>query len=87
MKLIVIYPQSVDYEDFNLLYNKLNISQEVKPYTVTKFRNTPEGSPPYYQMGSMPFNSLEELQATLATSEMQEVAADVHRISLGEHHQ
>jgi len=54
---------------------------------VTKFHNTPEGSPPYYQMGSMPFNSLEELQATLATSEMQEVAADVHRISLGEHHQ
>ena len=54
---------------------------------MTNFHNTPKGSPPYYQMGSMPFNSLEELQATLATSEMQEVAADVYRISLGEHHQ
>tara|TARA_B100000780_G_C20951941_1_gene379779 strand:+ start:163 stop:294 length:132 start_codon:yes stop_codon:yes gene_type:complete len=32
-------------------------------------------------MFSMPFNSLVELNATLATIEIQEVAADAHRIS------
>jgi|TARA_B110000503_G_scaffold64995_1_gene102243 hypothetical protein len=83
MKLIVLYPQSVDYEHLNLLHNKMNIPQEVKPYTVTKFHNTPEESPPYYQMFSMPFNSLKESQATLAITEMQEVAADAYRISSG----
>ena len=91
MKLIVLYPQPVDSDKFesdysehlNLLHSKMNIPKEVKPYTVTKFHNTPEGSPPYYQMFSMPFNSLEELNTTLASSEMQEVAADAHRISSG----
>ena len=91
MKLIVLYPQPTDSNKFetdysehlNLLHSKMNIPQEVKPYTITKFHNTPEGSPPYYQMFSMPFKSLEELNSTLATNEMQEVAADAHRISSG----
>ena len=83
MKLIIIYPQAIDYEYLNLPRNKMNISQEVKPSNVTKFHNTSEGSLPYYQMFSMPFNSLKESQATLAITEMQEVAADAHRISSG----
>ena len=91
MKLIVLYPQPTDINQFeyddsdhlNFLHNKMKIPQDVKPYTVTKFLKTPEGSPPYYQMFSMPFSSLEELNATMATSEMQEVASDAHRISSG----
>jgi len=61
----------------------MGIPLDVKPYSVTKFLLTPEGSPPFYQMFSMPFASMEELSATMASKEMQEVAANAHRISSG----
>ncbi|MFQ3340354.1 MAG: hypothetical protein ACI9TK_000004 [Flavobacteriaceae bacterium] len=91
MNLIVLYPQPKNPEKFEsdysehikLLHDKMNIPLDVKPYSVTKFISTPEGNPPFYQMFSMPFSSMEELSATMATNEMQEVAADAHRISSG----
>lgn len=91
MILTVLYPQPTDAEKFELdysahlklLHEKAGIPNEVKPYTVTKFLPGPEGNPPFYQMFMMPFDSAEALQDAMASSGMQEVAADANRISTG----
>jgi hypothetical protein len=66
-----------------LLHEKTEIPTTAKPYTVIKFLPSPEGTPPFYQMFTMPFESPEELQATMSSAGMQEVAADANRISTG----
>lgn len=91
LKLIVLYPQPSEIEQFEkdyqahlrLLHEKTGIPGDVKPYTVTKMLPTPTGLPQFYQMFSMPFNSPEELQAAMASQGMQEVGADANRISTG----
>jgi uncharacterized protein (TIGR02118 family) len=91
LKLIVLYPQPTDVQQFEadyvkhlaLLHEKAGIPAEIKPYTITKMLPTPEGVPPFYQMFSMPFESPEALQATMASPGMQEVGADAARISTG----
>jgi uncharacterized protein (TIGR02118 family) len=91
VKLIVLYPQPSDIEKFEkdyqahlrLAHEKTGIPVDVKPYTVTKMLPISPGSPHFYQMFAMPFNSLEELQAAMSSPEMQEVAADAERISTG----
>src|SRR5258705_12892250 len=91
LKAIVLYPQPTDVEKFEadyadhlaLLHQKTGIPTDVKPYTVTKFLPSPQGTPPYYKMFTMPFDSPEELQATMSSAAMQEVAADANRISTG----
>ncbi|MDY2588186.1 EthD family reductase [Winogradskyella aquimaris] len=91
MKLIVLYPQPKDVEKFEsdysahiqLLHEKTGIPSNEKPYTVTKFLQGPEGKPPFYQMFTMPFDSLEALNGAMASLGMQEVAADATRISTG----
>ncbi len=91
MTLTVLYPQPTDIEKFEsdytahvtLLHEKTGIPNDIKPYTVTKFLQTPEGKPPFYQMFSMPFESLEALNEVMSSSGMQEVAADANRISTG----
>jgi uncharacterized protein (TIGR02118 family) len=91
LKLIVLYPQPTDFQQFEanyvkhlaLLHEKAGIPADVKPYTITKMLPTPEGVPPFYQMFSMPFESPEALQAAMASAGMQEVGADAARISTG----
>lgn len=91
MNLTVIYPQPVDVEKFEadynnhlkLLHEKTGIPNNVKPYTVIKFLPGPEGQPPFYQMFMMPFESAEALEQAMASSGLQAVAADAHRISSG----
>tara|TARA_R110001583_G_scaffold100043_2_gene245674 strand:- start:25680 stop:25988 length:309 start_codon:yes stop_codon:yes gene_type:complete len=91
MNLIVLYPQPTDVEKFKadytahvkLLHQKTGIPIDVKPYTITKFLPSLEGNTPYYQMFTMPFDSLEALNETMSSSGMQEVAADANRISTG----
>ena len=91
LKLIVLYPQATDVQQFEadyvkhlaLLHEKAGIPADIKPYTITKMLPTPEGVPPFYQMFSMPFESPEALQATMASAGMQEVGADAARISTG----
>lgn len=91
LQLIVLYPQPTDVQQFEaaytkhlaLLHEKTGITTTVKPYTVTKFLPTPEGTPPFFQMFTMPFESLEALQAAMSSVGMQEVAADANRISTG----
>ncbi|MBT8316892.1 MAG: EthD family reductase [Lutibacter sp.] len=91
MNLVVLYPQPTDPEKFEsdysahikLLHEKTGIPQNVKPYTITKFLQGPEGNPPFYQMFTMPFESLEALNEVMASQGMKEVAADANRISTG----
>jgi uncharacterized protein (TIGR02118 family) len=91
MNLIVLYPQPTDVKKFEsdynahikLLHEKTGIPHDVKPYTVTKFIEGPEGKPSFYHMFTMPFESLEALNEAMASPEMQDVAADANRISTG----
>ncbi len=91
LKLLVLYPQPTDAAQFEadyvkhleLLHEKAGIPAGIKPYSITKMLPTPEGMPPFYQLFSMPFDSPEALQATMASAAMQEVGADAARISTG----
>ena len=91
MKLVVLYPQPTDVDQFekdyaahiDLLHEKTGIPLDVKPYTVSKFLPGPSGQPAYYQMFTMPFESAEAMEAALASPGMQEVAKDANRISSG----
>ena len=91
IQLIVLYPQPADVKKFEsdyvehlaLLHAKANIPTEVKPYTVTKFLSSSVGAPPFYQMFTMPFESLDAVEAVMASLGMQEVAAHANRISTG----
>jgi len=90
VQLIVLYPQPTNVPQFEtdytahvaLLHEKTGIPTDQKPYAVTKFLAAPV-TPHYYQMFSMPFINLKALQATMASTGMQEVAADANRISSG----
>lgn len=92
ISLVVLYPQPKDVEKFEaeytkhlaLLDEKAGISDDAKPYTVTKFLPGPEGAAPdFYQMFKMSFESMEAFGQTMSTPGMQEVAADSKRISTG----
>jgi uncharacterized protein (TIGR02118 family) len=91
VQLIVLYPQPLNVQQFEidyanhlaLFHEKTGIPTTSKPYTVTKFLSTPDGSQAFYQMFAMPFESQEALQSTMSSEGMQEVAADVNRISTG----
>jgi len=91
LQLIVLYPQPTNVQQFEadyvnhltLLHEKTGIPATVKPYTVTKFLPTPQGTPLFYQMFTLPFESPEALQATMLSTGMQEVAADANRLSTG----
>lgn len=92
VKLMVLYPQPKDKETFErdyvshlaLFHQKLGISQTGElPYTVTKFCAVGDEITKFYQLFTMVFSSIEELQHTLASEEMQIVASDAVRISTG----
>ncbi|MEP6949584.1 MAG: EthD family reductase [Ginsengibacter sp.] len=91
IRLTVLYPQPTDIDQFEkdyqahiqLLHEKTGIPGDAKPYTITRFQQTPTGLPPYYLMFSMPFNSPEDLQSAMSSQGMQEVDSDAQRISTG----
>lgn len=91
VKLIVLYPYPADTNQFDrdykehlsFLHKKMQLPENVQPYAMTRFVETPQGKPAYYQMFTMPFPSAEALQQAMATQEMQDVAADAARISSG----
>jgi uncharacterized protein (TIGR02118 family) len=91
LQLIILYPQPTDVPQFEmdyadhlaLLHDKTGIPTTVKPYTVTKFLSSPEGTPAFFQMFSMPFDSPEALQTAMSSTGMQEAVADANRISTG----
>ena len=63
--------------------NSLPYSSSFTAYAVIQSKNSENTKQFAWGKSSMPFKSLEELNSTLATNEMQEVAADAHRISSG----
>jgi uncharacterized protein (TIGR02118 family) len=91
MKVTVLYPQPHNQEKFEsdynahlkLLHEKTGIPTDVKPYSITRFLSGPEGKPPFHLMFIMPFESQEQLEKTMSSPGMQEVAADATRISTG----
>ena len=91
VKLMVLYPQPKDAVQFELDYQahlqlfheKMKIPMEVRDYEVIKMHDSPAGPAPFYQMFSFTFPSMYALQQTLASAEMQAVAADANRISTG----
>ncbi|ABG40389.1 Ethyl tert-butyl ether degradation EthD [Paraglaciecola sp. T6c] len=92
VKLMVLYPQPKDKVQFEgdyvlhlaMLHQALHIPKtDELPYTVTKFTAVGDEIPKYYQMFSMLFSSINALQKTLASEEMQRVANDAVRISSG----
>jgi len=91
MKVTVLYPQPLNQEKFEsdynahlkLLHEKTGIPTDVKPYSITRFLSGPEGKPPFHLMFIMSFESQEQLEKTMSSPGMQEVAADATRISTG----
>ena len=91
VKLMVLYPQpqdvvqfEQDYQDhLQMFHKKMGIPADVREYEVIKMHDSPAGPAPFYQMFSFTFPNIAALQQTLASSEMQEVAADANRISTG----
>lgn len=91
LQLMVLYPQPADVQQFEadyidhiaLLHEKTGIPLDMKPYTMMKFFDSPEGPATFYRMFAMPFESMEILQAAMSSPGMQEVSADASRISTG----
>ncbi|QHJ09928.1 hypothetical protein FX988_00136 [Paraglaciecola mesophila] len=92
VKLVVLYPQPLDKAQFerdyvlhlDMFQQALSIPKtDELPYTVTKFVAVGDEIPKYYQMFSMFFSSMNALQKTLTSKEMQTVASDAVRISSG----
>lgn len=90
-RLIVLYPHPTDTTQFDwdysehlkLLHEKLKLPERERPYTVTRFLQTPTGEADYYQMFMFPFPSQDALQQVLKSPAMAELAADAARISTG----
>lgn len=90
-KLIVLYPHPTDINKFNrdyeehlkLLHEKLQFPENVRPYSITRFVETPLGKPIYYQMFTFKFHSIEAMQQGLSSPAMLALAEDANRISTG----
>ena len=91
VNLIILYPHPIDAIQFDrdyrlhlqLLHDKVDIPEDVHPYTVTKMLSTTMGKPSFYQMFTMSFPSVEALELAMSTPEMREVGADALRICSG----
>ncbi len=91
VRFVALYPQPTDTAVFDaeyekhikMLHEKTGMPTDVKPYTITRLAPGPDGVAPYYLMFTMPFPSMEEMQAALASPEMQEISADAARLSTG----
>lgn len=91
VRLVVLYPRPTDaarfdrdyQEHLRLLHKKMGIPEAAKPYTVTRFVETPMGKPAFHQMFSMPFPSMQALNEAMNSPAMQELGADAARISTG----
>lgn len=89
--LHVLYPYPLDTEKFDrdydahlkLLHARMQIPDEARPYSVTRFVDLPQGKPAFYVMFAMSFPSAEALHQAMGSTEMREVVADASRISTG----
>lgn len=91
-KFLVLYPQPTDTIQFDLDYSRhlalldslMGYAEQDKPYYITKLDQEVFGSPsPFYQMFTLGFETREELDTTINSTEMQEAGKDAMRISSG----
>jgi uncharacterized protein (TIGR02118 family) len=90
-KLVVLYPAPADIDKFNqdyeqhmkTLHEKLHIPEDVHPYSITRFVETPMGRPAYYQMFVFYFASIEAMQQQLNSPAWLALGEDASRISTG----
>lgn len=91
VKLTMLFPYPTDIEKFNMDYQdhlrlmreSMHILKHKQPFTITRFADTPDEKPAYYQMFTMTFPSAENLQDIMDTPQMQAITMDAARISTG----
>jgi len=81
--LMAFYPQPQDPEKFDAYYWKTHVPLAKKMPGLKKFEvskgtvQSADGKTPYYLVALLEWDSMEALQASLASKEGQEAAADV----------
>jgi uncharacterized protein (TIGR02118 family) len=89
IKVTVLYGHPVDPKAFDSYYLNEHLAivakmKEVLKAEITKFLPGPDGvNPPYYRMGELYFNNLEEFQASMASLEGSAAAADIANFASG----
>lgn len=89
VKLVMIFPNPTDPESFERAYAALQVPLLVAHLgdrtkgTLTRVLSAPDGHPQFCRMAEIYYPSLEALQASLASPEAQEVAANAIAISSG----
>ncbi len=89
VKLVVLYGSPDDPAAFDEHYNSTHVPLAQKIPNVRRFEagkvlGTPDGgSPPFYLMAELWFDSAEELASAMGTPEGQETAGDVASFATG----
>ena len=89
VKLVVIYPQPTDVEQFEKLYTEEHIPMAIEKLAgktklvATKVMDAPRGTPAFYRIAEIHFPSLEALNACTASQAGQETIAHAESISTG----
>ena len=88
-KLIVLYPPPTDTETFESRYRSehapmvLEKIPGVKRFVAARVLGAPTGTAPYQRVAELYFDSLESLQAAMASGGGQETVAHAMEISTG----
>lgn len=88
-RIVVLYPHPSDADQFNTDYEahtallKEKLPHVAENCSVTRFAQLPGMPSPYHLMFTAYFDTKEDMQATLMSSEMREVGKDAARISSG----
>lgn len=89
VKLVVAYGQPDDPEAFDRHYAETHVPlvqkiPNLRRFEAGKVLGTPDGSaPPYYYIAELSFETADELQASLGSSEGQAAAEDVGTFASG----
>lgn len=88
-KLIVLYPQPTDVQEFDRVYQEEHLPlavEKIKGFNravITRVLGSPEGKAPYHLMVELHFPSMEALRQTAASAGAQEAIAHAVQISTG----
>lgn len=89
VKVVVLYPHPKDKVKFERDYTQEHLPmamaklQGARRAKLTTFTNAPDGTPTYYRMAEIYFDSMKDLTECLASPGGQETAAHAVRISTG----
>lgn len=87
-KIVVLYPQPTDVDEFErayvghgqMVFDKLSMVSNLVVSRPAPGRDTPA---PYYLIAEVHFNNADDMKATLRSPGMREVGGDANRISTG----